>query len=280
MSMTLATLCLNEMEWLPKLYEQHRSWPKLVRWVFVEAADRVYAQASPDMVTQDGLSVDGTSDWLRELAARDPLVTYIPHGFTGHERPDQGKCAARNRYIEAAEGDCLFVLDADEFYTRLDQKRIGNILRYGYGKFWSYCFPHWHPWRPPSIADRPLFNLGVQGGLWDIGFIRGWALLPGAAYRANHNHLSTAEGQNMNERMHDFRRTGGAPACVHMGFTASLKTRQAKHRYYEARGEGQGDNRDEHVICRAAFETWQPGDTLPCGAYVEKYQGPVPECFQ
>ena len=36
----LATLALNEMEWLPLLWEQHRAWPGMVRWVFVEAADR------------------------------------------------------------------------------------------------------------------------------------------------------------------------------------------------------------------------------------------------
>src|SRR4051794_7463634 len=38
MSVLLATLCINEMEWLPRLYEQHKDWPGMAGWVFVEAA--------------------------------------------------------------------------------------------------------------------------------------------------------------------------------------------------------------------------------------------------
>ncbi len=90
MSIQLNTLCLNEMEWLPRLYEQHRDWHGMGHWVFVEAADRAYAEANPDMVSKDGLSIDGTSEWLADLAKRDDRVIYIPHGFTGHENPAQG----------------------------------------------------------------------------------------------------------------------------------------------------------------------------------------------
>ena len=49
MRIVLATLLLNEMEWLPKLYEQHKDWPGLCGWVFVEAADRVYANVNPEV---------------------------------------------------------------------------------------------------------------------------------------------------------------------------------------------------------------------------------------
>ncbi len=283
MKTLLATLCLNEMEWLPRLYEQHKDWPNMVQWVFVEAADRVYAECSPNRVTSKGLSVDGTTEFLTDLAEKDSRVVHIPHGFTGHKEPDQGKCAARQRYLDVAEEvkpDFVFVVDADEFYTFDDQRRI-QIIMENDTKHSSFCFPHTHPWRPPSIAHRPLFYYGIKGGLWRIGFVRGWRWAPGVCYRANHNHVESSNGVSLCKTMADFRESITSPHCVHMGFTAPLKDRIPKHKYYEARGEGQGDGRDFHVKNRAEFETWQEGQlVLTKRAKIRKYVGPVPECFQ
>ena len=282
MKTMLATLCLNEMEWLPRLYEQHKDWLDLTSWVFVEAADKVYAECSPERVTKKGLSVDGTSEFLRELASKDPRVTYIPHGFTSNKNPDQGKCAARQRYLDIAETvrpDFVFVLDADEFYTILDQRRI-QIAMEGGIEFSSFCFPHVHPWRPPSIADNPLFELGVDGGLWKIRFVRGWRWQPGCCYQKNHNYVEVRNGASLHKNMEIFNRSKHIATCVHMGFTASLQDRQPKHKYYAARGEGKRDGRGSHVACRSAFETWKPGDTLPQNATVFPYNGPTPECFK
>jgi hypothetical protein len=277
------------MEWLPRLYEQHKDWPGLTSWVFVEAADRVYAECSPDRVSSEGLSVDGTSEFLGELVKKDSRVVYVPHGFTGHVEPDQGKCAARQRYLDIAESvkpDFVFVVDADEFYTFLDQKRIQDIMEAD-GMHTSFCFPHTHPWRPPSIAKtRSLFHYRVNGALWKIGFVRGWRWFPSVCYRANHNHVENLQGVSLCkhigkfEGMLDFRGDDRAPHCVHMGFTASLEDRKAKHLYYAARGEGQGDGREGHVECRELFLVWKEGDPLPQRAKVSPYKGPVPECFQ
>ena len=35
MRIMLATMCLNEMQWLPFLFKQHKDWPGLVSWTFV-----------------------------------------------------------------------------------------------------------------------------------------------------------------------------------------------------------------------------------------------------
>ncbi len=61
MKVCLCTLILNEMEWLPRFWVQHQRWPGLVRHIFVEAADAVYATANPDMVSADGLSIDAAA---------------------------------------------------------------------------------------------------------------------------------------------------------------------------------------------------------------------------
>lgn len=284
MSILLATLCLNEMEWLPNLYEQHKDWPGLQKWVFVEAADKVYATTNPNMTTIDGFSMDGTTDWLRDLASQDDRIIYIPFGFTSHKKPDQGKCPARNAYLEEAEKNNpnhIFVLDADEFYTQQHQEIITHEMQKRKG-IRAFYFPHIHPWHPPSIAHLPLFHYQVTGGLWDTGFIRGWTWSLGCRYKRNHNHISDPEGnllQRISVKQYD-KKGGTVPVCVHMGFCASLITRQAKHRYYEARGEGKIDNRQRYVDCRKAFENWKPGDQLPRGARVDDYSGPIPECFQ
>ncbi len=68
MKIALVTLALNEMEWIPRLWQQHKDWPELAAWVFVEAADREYARANPGMTTPEGFSIDGTMSFLGRLA--------------------------------------------------------------------------------------------------------------------------------------------------------------------------------------------------------------------
>lgn len=294
MKLMLCTLCLNEMEWLPKLYEQHKDWPDVVSWVFVEAADEVYARTSPDMVSNEGLSVDGTSSFLSELASSgNPNVTYIPHGFSTHQRDmAQGKCEARNRYLEVADyvkPDFILVLDADEFYCRKDQERINQIFSASALRYNAFIFRWRSIWRPPSVADQPLFSQEVLGQVWSVPSCRGWRWSEGIRYSLNHNTPTMLGGISLGDGNRFMRYDqltphsydlGQFPQCIHLGFTASLKTRAAKHRYYEARGEGTTDHRGKFVDCRRAFETWEPGQTLPHGAKVVPYDGPIPECFQ
>ena len=278
----LATLCLNEIEWLPRLVQQHLVWPNLVQWVIVEAADEVYAKTNPTMVTHDGLSVDGTTEYLSELEATYPdLITHIKFGFTGHQEPDQGKCSARNAYMKVADDiqpDFVFVLDADEFYTFEHQKSINSIVQNSQA-YDSFCFPHIHPWRPPSIAAESIFKWQITGGLWNIAFVRGWRWEPSLRYRANHNYLVRPDGTSLRDNIlnNSESRSSSMPCCVHTAFTSLLKTRQAKHRYYEARGEGTTDDRQKFVDCRRFFEEWQPDSELPDGIKISPYTGPKPE---
>lgn len=291
MSILLATLCLNEMEWLPSLVECHRAWPGLTHWTFVEATDRVYAATNPDRVSPEGLSVDGTSEFLADLASRDPRVTYIPHGFCGADDPAQGKVEARQRYLDAAEQvqpQFVVVVDSDEVYTHAAQRSITQALyltQFSGAHAWT--FRQRHIWRPPSIADRPLFDLEVTGGYWSVPHTRAWRWEPGCRYRANHNWIEDRHGRFLHKKGSPARcdQTAGTPECIHLGFASSLASREAKHRYYVARGEGRepgrlGRRRQVYVDCRRSYETWQPGDVLPHGARVVKYNGPVPECFQ
>lgn len=280
-SVVLCTLVLNELQWLSKLYAQSRDWPGMKKWVFVEAADRVYSRTNPDMVSPDGLSVDGTTAFLRQLARQDSRVVHIKHGFSEHADPAQCKCAARSRYLRVAdevEPTFVYVLDSDEFVPRESQERILSAMRVN-PRGLAFCFRQRHIWHPPIFSDEPLFRYEAIGGFWAIPHCRGWRWQPGLRYETNHNTPEDSEGRLLDRKMIRFDEMEGRPEVVHMGFASSKRTRLAKNAYYAARGESTG-RRSWYVESRAAFETWRPGDKLPRGARIAFYDGVIPECFQ
>lgn len=278
MNIALCTLVLNEMEWLPALWEQHKMWPGMVRWVFVESADRAYAQANPGMVSPEGLSVDGTTDFLAWLERTDKRVKVIRHGFSGNPKsPAQGKCESRNRYLQELEGhrvDCFVTLDCDEACTFDHQCEINRIMAGSRGN--AFIFRRREIWRPPSISHQPLFSQEVVGGFWDIPCCHWWRWMPGLEFKSNHN-TPEVRGMSLGKRFERFDDDPAMPQMVHMGFAASAKNRVAKNRYYEVRGEATDPKRSWYVDSRKAFESWLPGGRLPHGASVKRYEGPVPE---
>ncbi len=275
MKVLLATIALNEAEFLADSIRQHASWPGLVGWVVVEGATRNYGAANPEAVTAEGLSTDGTAEVLDGAP-----VIHIRHGWADGPGAQQ-KRQLRNRYCSVADEldpDVLIVVDADEFYTRETQQRILEVVQQNAG-YDGWLFAQRHLWRPASIADQPAEQLEVVGGYWQVPHLRVWRWERGLRYRVNHNHL-TYPGRDR----HLVRRPRpGDPECIHYGFARDAAHRARTNRYYVARGEGRervGRNRKVYVDCRAAFETWQPGDTLPHGARVMPYDGPVPEVFR
>lgn len=275
MTTALVTLCLNEMEWLPKLYEQHKDWPDLSLWVFVEAADIVYAKTNPSLVNERGLSVDGTSTFLRDLAATDSRVVYVPYGFTSHADPSLGKVPARQSYLDVIERtggvDYVVVLDADEFYMRADQPLINSLMRETscvYNCFWFTSI-----WRPPSIASEPLFASEIIGGFFSMEHMKGFRWAKGMRYSDCHQHPRHPSGDTSMARHK-------RPSCLHMAFASESSKRIAKHIYYEKRGERMDVSRAVYCRARSTFSSWYPGDPLPPRAKVVPYTGPIPECFQ
>lgn len=274
----LATLTLNGMEWLSKLVEQHIGWPGLVRWCFVEAADAVYAATSQDMVA-DGGSVDGTTRFLLQLHEADARVAFRQCGLVSHADPAQSKCLARNEYLEIAdkvEPDFIVVLDDDEFVPRLHQESMNRIMGRVNVQTQGLCFRQRHMWRPTSVTNQPLFSQEVVGGYWSIPHCRVWRWVKGMRHVDDHN-TPEADGRKLRIRRYDQHPDN--PYLCHLGFASSLKGRKAKHAYYVARGEGKTDGRQVSVDCRAAWETWKPGDQLPHGGRVVGYDGDVPEIF-
>lgn len=298
----LATLCLNEMQWLPYLYAQHKDWPGMTAWVFVEAADVVYQQTNPDLVSPEGLSVDDTTDYLSYLAQSNSSIVHVRHGLTSHPKdPAQGKCAARDRYLELADDikpDYLIVLDSDEFYTFDTQCVLPHWLN-RHPNHTGFCFRHREVWYPPS-AQRAFekanalaiedyssrlwantFSREVVGGFWSIPYCRVWRWHKGMRYVSNHN-TPEVMGSPLDRMLKRYDTRDDAPQFVHLGFASRLLHRRAKNDYYRARGEGseKDQRRGWYVESRKAWETWQEGDELPNGARVIPYNGPIPEVFK
>ena len=295
MSVVLCTIALNEMEFLPKLWQQHKDWPEMVHWVFVESADRVYANCNPELVTSQGLSTDGTSEFLRGLAVNNRNVTYIPLGFCEDVDPAKGKKAARQRCLDSAshwEPEVFIHLDADEFYTFADQAKLLQVMR-ALPEYDSFVFPKREIWHPPSLActrfddgtklSTTLFAFEAVGGFWGIPCCHWWRWRPGLTHNDCHNTPTRADGKPLNVLGVDVRdlkeRFPDPPQMIHMGYAASAVTRRAKVRYYEERGEKDDENRKWYVQSRSAWRRWTPGTKLPHKAEVVEYQGPVPECF-
>jgi len=282
MSVVLCTLCLNELEWLPKLYKQHRHWPGLKKWIFVESADRVYAETNRSRVSHDGLSVDGTTEFLQGLAQIDPRVIHIPYGFSEHPiDPAQNKCLARQQYLDIAEDvhpDLLIVIDADEFYPQRFQQDIIDMTKEHPG-ITGFATKHREIWHPPVISHEPLFNCEVVGGFWDVLYCRTWRWEPGLRYVNDHNTPESCRGKLTRKLRRPLPQD---PYYVHMAFTSNPVHRKAKHDYYVARGEGRTDHRQQYVDSRAAYLTWHPtcNPTLPMGARVVPYDGLIPEALQ
>lgn len=271
MKLQLCSLLANEEEWLLKNYDQHAGWPGLARWAFVHGVDVAYGAASPHMATADGLSTDRTGELLDDLARRDPRVTVIHHGWMRHHDAAQGKCAGRNRYLDVAEWvkpDYLWVVDLDEFLARSEQLAANAALcRYG-----GVALQQRHVWAPPGSGLAP-FAREVVGGYWDVPHPRGWRWRRGMRYTTNHNLPAGVRCEVLSR--------GQAPACVHLGFASSLESRQAKARYYVARGEGRLDRRGPYVESRRCWEVWREGDPLPFGARLVPWdESLTPEVFR
>src|ERR1044072_5304039 len=275
MSLILGTLCLNEMEWLPRLYEQHKDWPDLCKWIFVESADKVYAETNPHMVSSGGLSGGGTTEYLQEVVQKDERVIHVRDGFSCQTVPEQCKVKAREGYLDVAyevKPGFVYVLDADEFYSKYNQASILRFMR-GRRAVNGFVFKQRHIWHPPCLEGENLFNYEVVGGYWDVPHARGWRWRKGMHYRDDHN---TPYGYLPTQ--FDKLPADCLNYCCHMGFAPGVLARMAKHKYYVATGDGAeggkvGKRRAMYVRCRSAYESWQPGKELPHGARVITYAG-------
>ena len=121
-----------------------------------ETLDSISDQArSPDEVI---LVDDGSVDETHDIASAHPAVTKIVH------RENGGIAAARNDGIEAATGDLLFLLDADDLWHPIYLERMTEVMQSnrdalsGFARFSSFC----HPDDPPAPFEERVGRVVVE----------------------------------------------------------------------------------------------------------------------
>lgn len=252
---TAMMIALNEEQFIESSIRALIAKPEIDQIVIVEGADRKYPTA-----TDDGLSVDNTSQIVEKLASECGKIQYMKMGWV------DGKEALRQRCIDEVPSDdpdrwCLFV-DADEVWSDSEfEKLIDEIKRHPQSG--AIYFRHLHFWKKPgtiatgSMWDRPLFRLyrNAENGL-KIHSHGNEPHLP------NGKRLGDVYGRetNMNIKLH------------HYGYMKRGDDVRDKIEYYRRRDKGL------NVI--DTFSNWKQGDsTQPThgGGTVSEYTGNHPK---
>ena len=103
------------------------------RQYIAEAVESVFGQdlagaaADIELVIADGVSTDGTLEWLQELATREPRLRVF-------SEPDTGPAQALNRALTRVRGTVLGWLNADDLYAPGAVKRALAAMD---------CHPDW-----------------------------------------------------------------------------------------------------------------------------------------
>jgi len=99
------------------------------RWIIEQCVASIARQTFRDyelLLVDDG-SPDGTPDVLREMIARDPVLSARGRVLTLAE--NSGVCAARNAGIDAALGQYIAFLDYDDLWQAQYLARIHDAAR-------------------------------------------------------------------------------------------------------------------------------------------------------
>lgn len=268
-SVTIGIIALNEAKLITANLAQHYSWADQI--VVVEGCDVLYPRRN---VSESGLSTDGTAAAVESFPDPEGKIRLIQHGWAGDpDVPGSGKVELRNRYAELAPDGILIVIDADEFYSELDQGRILDAMQSR--SAWAFTFPILHLWRGPKKI--------IVGGYADIPHTRFYRWDRAFRYAAaDHNRPTAPGGKSLNEigehrvarRLQQttqgkFR--SATPAAIHYGFAKDQPNTRDKTEYYLARGE----NETRPATSRFR-ESWFRGELLEECRLVE-FAGPLPE---
>jgi hypothetical protein len=263
-NISFGTIFLNEQKYLGINLLNH--YELCDEWVLVEGACLGYPS---DRVTQDGLSIDGSS--VNVELFPDPLgkLRLIRHGWTRASGED-AKSELRNRYLSICRGGKLVVIDADEFYNSADLQVALALLDDPAIK--AVSLPQVHFWKSTEKF--------ITGGYYDTRHTRIFRNEPGMRYLTNHNfpelhgHLLTATGHHKYKRtivkQSDANYVFEEPVCFHMGFVKDPQEISDKNNYYLNRGEAV--TRVGTTVSRAAWfqedlpkglTLWTSGFKLP-----------------
>jgi hypothetical protein len=262
---TLATICLNEEEFIGAWIQYHYS--SFDRILICEGAARDYPRQA---VTPEGLSRDATAEIIRSFPDPAGKIRFFQHGWAGPPLSSDDRVPAkmelRNVYAGYIEDGYAFTLDVDEFLHPYYVQELVAEMEEDPG-IQAYAIPQVHLWH----TTRQF----ITGGYADVPHSRLYRWRAGSRYVVNHNWPSSPEGILLTT---NWRRPGlsvsdgrlSAPAIVHYGFCEPRSCMEEKNLYYLRRGEAA--TRPPTTEFREAALR----GTVPRGCAIHPYRGFVP----
>jgi len=114
---------INENLWLKTSIDS--VYPFVDKIVIVEGCDSFMKQAIGDRVTEEGLSVDGTTEMIKSYPDNGGIIKHIPLGFVKGDESDLW-----NAYLnECKLGDWCWSIDGDEVYSASQAQKMVDLMK-------------------------------------------------------------------------------------------------------------------------------------------------------
>ena len=113
---------INENLWLKTSIDS--IYPFVDKVVIVEGCDAFMKQAIGERVTEEGLSVDGTTEMIRSYPDTAKKIKHIPLGFIEGDESELW-----NTYLnECKVGDWCWSIDGDEVYPESEAQKMVELI--------------------------------------------------------------------------------------------------------------------------------------------------------
>jgi hypothetical protein len=271
---SICVIALNEEANIGNVLRNFYDWECCKQIIIVEGAVDLYPDRN---VRADGGSTDRTVDIISQFPDPQHKIVLVRGKW-------KDKMHQRSQYAQRVTGDYMWVVDADECYTKADLETIKNeVMEKRDVEIWSFRDAK-DPKRRGIIHFWHGINKHVVGGYWDIPHDRIFKYTPGMKYTTNHNMPAKPNGTMIDRKIVKTATTN--IMCYHLGFAKDVSNMEDKTQYYINRGEGKEANslvrqrRQMYVDCRKAWFEWKEGKQLPHGARVLPWNGPWPEVLK
>jgi hypothetical protein len=263
--LTLATICLNEQDFIGEWLEYH--YDSFDRIVLCEGAARNYPA---DRVTPEGLSLDATAEIIRNFPDRLHKIRFIQYGWAGKDCCTDDRVPAkmelRNVYAAVIDQGYVFTLDADEFLHPFYVNELAAEMECN-SEIGAYAIPQLHLWQ----STRQF----IVGRYADVPHFRLYRWRKDSRYIVSHNWPSGPDGVSLTSsykraRLEVIDGRLATPAIIHYGFCEPKSSMAEKNSYYASRGEAES-RPATFDFRRAALQ----GET-PAGCTVQAYRGFLP----
>ena len=240
---------LNEEKFIYSCIKQIYDWECTHEIIILEGSTKLYRQANPDMVNVQGLSIDKTSEIIRNFPDPQKKIKFIQQRW-------EDKLELKKKMWSMATGYYVWLIDADEFYTPEDLTKIAETIK---------TKPIKQLKIKQRIFGRTLDSI-VTGGRFTNNYMeRFWER--GKNHPNTHHSVKDEDGKTLSSE-------DAGIICYHYSNLHSKTYLKAKAKFYRLRNEIMYQGKYEsHCVYNDGIINAKIGDVLPGGVTIEKYDG-------